>query len=230
MEEVTRLGENIKIGENVKFGMNVIIYDNVEIGDGTNIEHNCIIGYDNLTHPRPEYADRPLVTRIGNNVLIRPNTIIYTGCELGDNVNIGSNVVMREFTRMGEHSYLGNGTISEGYTEIGKHTAIHSLCHITQELKIGDYVFVATCVGTANGRRITWSRDIEGSPQGATIERGARIGVGVVLNPAVRIGQEAFIGSGAVVTKDVPAFKVAVGVPARIIGDVPEEERLKNVD
>lgn len=226
-QEPTILGENEKIGENVKFGMNVIIYDNVEIGDNTEIEHNCIIGYNHLTHLWSEYSDKPQITKIGSNVLVRPNSIIYTGCELGDYVNIGSNVVMREFTKMGEHSYLGNGTVTEGYTEIGKHTAIHSLCHITQALKIEDYVFIATCVSTANGKKIGWHRDIGSGPQGATIERGARIGVGVVLLPAIRIGRESSIAAGAVVTKDIPAFKIAVGVPARVVGDVPEEERLK---
>ena len=60
--------------------------------------------------------------------------------------------------------------------------------------------------------------------QGPTIRRGARIGGGAIICPAVEIGEEAFVGAGAVVTKDVPPRKVVVGNPARVLRDVPEDE------
>ena len=53
--------------------------------------------------------------------------------------------------------------------------------------------------------------------KGPTIRRGARVGGGVVLCPGIEIGEEAFVGAGAVVTKDVPPRMVAMGVPARAI-------------
>jgi acetyltransferase-like isoleucine patch superfamily enzyme len=64
--------------------------------------------------------------------------------------------------------------------------------------------------------------------KGATIRRGARIGGGVLLCPGVEVGEEAFIAAGAVVTKDVPARKVLIGMPARVVRDVPTEELLEN--
>ena len=59
-----------------------------------------------------------------------------------------------------------------------------------------------------------------------TIRRGARIGGGAVLCPGIEIGEEAFVGAGAVVTKDVPARALVVGNPARQVRDVPDEELL----
>ena len=56
--------------------------------------------------------------------------------------------------------------------------------------------------------------------KGPTIRRGARVGGGVILCPGVEIGEEAFIGAGAVVTKDVPPRKIVYGNPARVHGDV----------
>jgi acetyltransferase-like isoleucine patch superfamily enzyme len=63
--------------------------------------------------------------------------------------------------------------------------------------------------------------------KGPTIRRGARIGGGVVLCPGVEIGEEAFVGAGAVVVRDVPPRAVVVGNPARQIRDVPDEELLR---
>ena len=62
--------------------------------------------------------------------------------------------------------------------------------------------------------------------KGPTIRRGARVGGGAILCPGVEVGEEAFVGAGAVVTKDVPPRKVVVGSPARVIRDVPDDELL----
>jgi acetyltransferase-like isoleucine patch superfamily enzyme len=61
---------------------------------------------------------------------------------------------------------------------------------------------------------------------GPTIRRGARVGAGAVLCPGVEIGEEAFVGAGAVVTRDVPPRVVVVGNPARVLRDVPADELL----
>jgi acetyltransferase-like isoleucine patch superfamily enzyme len=64
--------------------------------------------------------------------------------------------------------------------------------------------------------------------KGPTIRRAARVGGGAVLCPGVEIGEEAFVGAGAVVTKDVPPRTVVVGNPARHLREVPGEELLEN--
>jgi acetyltransferase-like isoleucine patch superfamily enzyme len=63
--------------------------------------------------------------------------------------------------------------------------------------------------------------------KGPTIRRGARVGGGAVLCPGVEIGEEAFVGAGAVVVKDVPARMLVVGNPARVLREVAEEELLE---
>jgi acetyltransferase-like isoleucine patch superfamily enzyme len=64
--------------------------------------------------------------------------------------------------------------------------------------------------------------------RGPTIRRSARIGGGAILCPGVEIGEEAFVGAGAVVTKDVPARKLVVGNPARVLRDVAADELREN--
>ena len=62
--------------------------------------------------------------------------------------------------------------------------------------------------------------------KGPTIRRGARVGGGAVLLPGIEIGEEAFVGAGAVVLEDVPPRAVVVGNPARQIREVPAGELL----
>jgi acetyltransferase-like isoleucine patch superfamily enzyme len=63
--------------------------------------------------------------------------------------------------------------------------------------------------------------------RGPTIRRGARVGGGAVLLPGIEIGEEAFIGAGAVVVRDVEARALMVGNPARRLRGVPDEELLE---
>jgi UDP-2-acetamido-3-amino-2,3-dideoxy-glucuronate N-acetyltransferase len=64
--------------------------------------------------------------------------------------------------------------------------------------------------------------------KGPTIRRGARVGGGAILLPGIEVGEEAFIAAGAVVTKDVPARKLVVGSPARVLRDVADDELRTN--
>jgi acetyltransferase-like isoleucine patch superfamily enzyme len=66
------------------------------------------------------------------------------------------------------------------------------------------------------------SRGVKDRLAGAIIERGARIGANVTLLPGVRVGPNALIGAGAVVTKDVPAGAVMIGNPARFLRHISE--------
>ena len=62
--------------------------------------------------------------------------------------------------------------------------------------------------------------------KGPTVRRGARVGGAAVLLPGIEVGEEAFVGAGAVVIADVPAGTLVVGVPARVLRDVPSDELL----
>jgi acetyltransferase-like isoleucine patch superfamily enzyme len=63
--------------------------------------------------------------------------------------------------------------------------------------------------------------------RGAVLRRGCRVGGGAVLVPGVEIGEEAFVAAGAVVTHDVGAREVVMGVPARVVRRVPDEDLLE---
>ena len=190
------------------------------------IEHNVHIGYNRLSKLRSGYAQNAPV-KIGENVHIRSGTTIYAGCEIGDNVHIGHNVVLREFTKVGDNSSIGTGVVCEGYTQIGHHTTVHAQTHLTALMFIGDYVFIGPKVTTANDRFPRYYRpNRAGTLQGPFICSEAIICAGAVLLPQVRIGDGAIVGAGSIVTKDVDAYTMVFGNPAKFYRNVQDHEKV----
>jgi len=88
-------------------------------------------------------------------------------------------------------------------------------------------VFSAPCVVTKNDNFMGRPEKRHELIKGPTIRRRARVGGGAVLLPGIEIGEEAFIGAGAVVIRDVPPRALMVGNPARQLREVPDEELLE---
>jgi acetyltransferase-like isoleucine patch superfamily enzyme len=121
---------------------------------------------------------------------------------------------------------IGRGALVENDTTIGRGTVIQANAYVTAYSLLEEDVFVAPCVTTTNDNYMGRTEKRHALRRGPTIRRGARIGGGAVLLPGIEIGEEAFVGAGAVVLDDVPARAVVVGNPARRIRDVPAEELL----
>ena len=121
---------------------------------------------------------------------------------------------------------IGRGVCVENDTTIGDRCRIQTNAYLTAYCLLEEQVFVAPCVVTTNDNWMGRTEKRFGNIKGPTIRRGARIGGGAILCPAIEIGEDAFVGAGAVVTKDVPARVVVVGSPARVLRDVPADELL----
>jgi len=223
------LGDDVTIGAGVTFGANVVVHDGTVIGGGCFIQDNVVLGKAPSLSPAStaKRGELPPLT-VGPGTVVCTGAVVYRGATLGPRCIIGDLASVRERCVLGERVVIGRGTCVENDTRIGDFTKIQSNAYITAYMEIGEHVFIAPCVQTTNDNFMGRTEQRHALIKGATVRRGARVGGGVVLCPGIEIGEEAFIAAGAVVTRDAPARKVLMGVPARVVRDVPAGELLEN--
>jgi acetyltransferase-like isoleucine patch superfamily enzyme len=159
---------------------------------------------------------------IGADARLRSGTVIYDGVDIGARFQTGHHVVVREECTIGNDVSIWSNSIVDYGCTIGDRVKIHCNCYIAQFSHIASDAFIAPGV--------TFANDLyPGSPESADnmlgpfIEEGAQIGVNATILPFVTIGKGTIIGAGSVVTRSIPAGKVAFGCPAvavRNVGDI----------
>jgi len=225
-----KLGKNIEIGSDVTIEDNVLLGNNISLGNkviirkGAVIGHNAIVGYMDVKLGQDTPVE-PAFTEIGESVRIRSGSVIYWGTRIGANSMVGHNTVIRENTIIGHDTYVGSLTSIEGDTRIGNHVGIQTQCYVTKFCDIGDYTFIAPCFVSTNDQAMSHKRDGHGKNLiGFTTEKYVRIGANAIVLPGIRFGEGCVVSAGSVVTKDVPPYKVVMGVPARAVKDAPRDE------
>jgi acetyltransferase-like isoleucine patch superfamily enzyme len=203
------------------------VYPGTVLGAGVKVLENAVVGKQPSLSPRSSAKRDPLPpAEIGEGTIVSTGAIVFAGSRIGARVILGDQSCVRERVTIGDDVVLGRGSLIENDTTIGSMTRIQAEAYITAYSTLEEHVFVAPCVVTTNDNFMGRTERRHELMKGPTIRRGARIGGGAVLCPGVEIGEEAFVGAGAVVTKDVPARTIVVGNPARVLRAVPEEELL----
>jgi UDP-2-acetamido-3-amino-2,3-dideoxy-glucuronate N-acetyltransferase len=152
--------------------------------------------------------------RLGEDVIVyHPDQVNLYGCEIGDGCKIGSFVEIRK------------------QVKVGRNVKIQAFAFIPEGVTIEDGVFIGPHVCFTNDK---YPRAInaDGSLMDADdweivptlVEQGANIGANATIICGITIGKFALVGAGAVVTRDVPAYAIVTGVPARVVGDVRDHE------
>lgn len=203
----------------------VILQNNPILEKGVVLQDFVVIGKDGSQKAKRR-------TRIGENTRILTGAIVYNGCDIGKNCLIADYAGIRENCIIGDHTVIGRQVCVEMNTRIGKHVLIETQTHITGNMIIEDYVFIGGNVTTTNDNLMVHPRKFRPKLAaklklvGPTIKRGARIASSACILPNVTVGEEAVVGAGAIVTRDVPAYTVVVGVPAKELRKVPKDQLL----
>jgi acetyltransferase-like isoleucine patch superfamily enzyme len=212
---------------NYELGTNVVVYPGTVIGDGCRIGDNVVLGKQPSLSPRSTAKrDELPPLELGPGTIVSTSAIVFAGTRIGSRVVVGDGARVRERCLIGDDVVIGSGSLIENDTTVGALTKIQAEAYITAYSTLEEHVFIAPCVVTTNDNFMGRTEKRHALVKGPTIRRGARIGGGAVLCPGVEIGEEAFVGAGAVVTQNVPPHVVVVGNPARVLREVPEEELL----
>ena len=204
-----------------------VVYPGTELGDGVAVGDHAVVGKPPVLGKRSTAAATelsPLV--VGDGAAILAGAIVFAGTRLGRGVIVGDQACVRERCEVGDEVVIGRGALLENEVAVGARTTIQADAYVTRGSVLEEDVFIAPCVVTTNDNFMGRTERRHELRKGPTIRRGARVGAGAVLLPGIEIGEEAFVGAGAVVLRDVPPRAVVVGNPARRIRDVPDEELL----
>lgn len=216
-----------RIGSAAAIGSGSVVHAGTQVGDGCVIEDLVVLG----KRPRLRAGSSAGASQLSDLVLedgvkVCCGAIVYAGSRIGAGVIIGDQAQVRERSTIGERSVVGRGSAIEFGVSVGSRVLIQTDVYVTAGSVVEDDVFLAPGVMTTNDN--TMSRHPRGEAlRGATFRRGCRVGGAAVIVPGVEIGVEAFVAAGSVVTRDVGEREVVIGVPARVIRRVPDEDLLE---
>ena len=222
------LGDGVQLGEGVRLGAHVVIHDGTVIGNRCEIQDGAVLGKP------PKLARHSTASRVAppplvleDEVVVCANAVVFAGAHVATGAILGDQSYVRETARIGERTLVGRNSAIDPNVTIGAHVRIQTDVYIAAYAQVEDDVFVGPGVKSTNDD--TMSRHgPEYALRGCILRRACRVGGAVTLCPGVEIGEEAFVAAGAVVTRDVAARTVVMGVPARPVRDVPDGDRLEH--
>jgi len=204
-----------------------VIHEGTVIGGEACVQDNAVIGKPVVLGERSTASRAALSpARIGAGATVCAGAVVVAGATVQAGAIVGDQAHVRERCTIGDSSVVGRGSAVDNDVRIGARVKIQTGCYVTAYSTIEDDVFVAPSVTLTNDGTLGRHRP-EHELRGATLKRACRVGAAAVLLPGVAIGEEAVVAAGAVVTGDVPARAVVMGVPARAIREVGEEDLLE---
>ncbi len=216
----------MQVGQEVSFGAHVVVHAGTVIGDNCSIGDHAVLGKRPRLAPHSTAHGEILPLRIAPGVSVGSGAVVFAGAHLAAHAIIGDQSFVRERTSIGARTVIGRGSVVDNDVQIGARVRVQTNVYLTAFSIVEDDVFVGPGVITTNDDTMARHGPDAATP-GATLRRACRVGGGAVLTPGVEVGEEAFVAAGSVVTRDVPARALVMGVPARIARQVLDDELLE---
>jgi acetyltransferase-like isoleucine patch superfamily enzyme len=218
------VGEDVQLPGDVELGANVVIHAGTVVSEGACLQDGAVVGKPLALGPHSLASREALPpATIGRGATICAGAVVLAGAWIGEEAVIGDQAHVRERAVVGERTAVGRGSQVDADVRVGSDVRIQTGCYITGFSEVEDHVFVGPGVTLTNDDAMG-RHPPEQQLRGAVLRRACRVGGGAVLVPGVEVGEEAYIAAGAVVTRDVPPRAVVMGVPARKVREVPDED------
>ena len=190
------------------------IYPNVRLGENVEIGDFAIVGV-----PPRGRTEGELPTVIGDGAVIRSHSVIYAGNVIGSHFQTGHHVMIREENQIGDDVSVGTSSVVEHHVRIADGARIHTQAFVPEYSVLEAGAWIGPNVALTNALHPLCPKAKE-CLKGPTIKRGAKIGANSTILPYVVVGEDALVGAGSVVVKDVPPRTVVAGNPARVVKDI----------
>lgn len=218
------LSDDAVLGQGVTIGNNVTVYPGVRIADDCTIFDGAVLGRPPLSTgntTRPLHKPlRPLT--LGPGTIVGANAVLYAGSCIGSGVLIGDLATLREGCQLADQVVIGRSVLVMYETSVGARSRVIDGAILTGNMVVEADVFIGPGVHTINDNDVYLKRFglAPFGVRGPVIRRFALIGTGANLAAGVEIGMGAVVAPSAMVTRDVPAWTVVAGVPARQIREI----------
>ena len=163
--------------------------------------------------------------KINNKYFVHESSYVDSDVSIGDNTKIWHFSHVQSGAIIGENCSIGQNVNIGNNVKIGNYVKIQNNVSIYEGVELEDYIFCGPSMVFTNIKVPRAEFPQKGSKyySKTLVKRSASIGANATIVCGVTIGEYAMIGSGAVVTKDVPAYTLVVGNPGRIVGKVDKK-------
>ncbi len=162
--------------------------------------------------PRDMPLDAPADTVIHPSAIVDDGARLGAGCRVWHFAHISAGAVIGDGCSFGQGVYVGNDV------RIGRNVKVQNNVSVYDAVTLDDDVFCGPSMVFTNVHNPRSAVPRKDEYRRTRVRRGATLGANCTIVCGVTVGEYAFVGAGAVVSRDVPAFALVVGVPARQIG------------
>ena len=157
---------------------------------------------------------------ISTSAFVHPSSYVDDGATLGDGTKVWHFCHVMPGAVIGAHCSLGQNVFVANGVTIGNHCKIQNNVSLYEGVVLEDYVFCGPSMVFTNVRtpRSEFPRNTSAAYVVTKVKRGVSIGANATVVCGVTLHECAFVAAGAVVTKDVAAYAIVAGIPARVVG------------
>jgi acetyltransferase-like isoleucine patch superfamily enzyme len=213
------LGDGVRLGEGVRFGAHVVVHAGARIAAGAVIQDGAVIGKAPALgrHSRAARPAGGAATVVEAGAVVGCHAVIVAGAHIGPGAVVADHVLVREGARLEEAAVVGHGGTVGVRVVIGARSKLMSFATLPPGTLIEEDVFIGPCFIVTDDPTMGRHEGQPGVVRPPALRRRCRVAASVTLLPGVEIGEDALVGAGSLVTRDVPPGATVAGNPARIL-------------